>query len=364
MATAGRKTATVTVAGATATFEVAVHVADSAPVTVDSSLYPESSHNYSNRENQTKTFTHAGATSLTITFNSQTAVESGYDYIYIYDGNGTQIARYTDTQAANQTLTIPGDTFQVKLTSDSSNTLYGYAFSSIVAYVDTMVHVAVVDPATVTCTSDGLTEGSHCEICGDVIIAQQPATAYGHNMQQTAPAVDATCEADGRTAEMTCANNCGHTEGGTVIPALGHNMVIVSVAIEPTCTTAGCTPKMTCANNCGRVEESVEIPATGHNMVAMNAGIEPTCTVNGKTPDKSCTNGCGTIEEGTVILALGHQAIEGVCTVCQHQVYIIGDLDGDWVVDINDVVYLLLYNVFGEELYPLNFAPGDIDRNG
>jgi hypothetical protein len=64
---------------------------------VDSSLYPQSSHNYGYYENQTKTFTHPGATSLTITFNSQTKVENGYDYIYVYDGSGKQLAKYTGT---------------------------------------------------------------------------------------------------------------------------------------------------------------------------------------------------------------------------------------------------------------------------
>ena len=43
---------------------------------------------------------------------------------------------------------------------------------------------------------------------------------------------------------------------------------------------------------------------------------------------------------------------------------ILGDIDGDDTVDQDDVVYLLLYTMFGENFYPLNNAPGDIDCNG
>ena len=102
--------------------------------TIASSNYPESSHNYTNNLSESKTFTWPGAKRLAITFSSSTLVEANYDYIYIYDGAGTQLAKYTGSAAAGKTLEIPGDTFTVKLTSDGSGVKYGYAFSSILAY--------------------------------------------------------------------------------------------------------------------------------------------------------------------------------------------------------------------------------------
>ena len=93
-------------------------------VTNSPSLYPESAHNYSNNLDETKIFTYPGAESLVITFSSQTSVESNYDYIYVYDGDGNQIAKYTGTTAAGKTLTISGDTFKIRLTSDYSNVKY------------------------------------------------------------------------------------------------------------------------------------------------------------------------------------------------------------------------------------------------
>ena len=47
---------------------------------------------------------------------------------------------------------------------------------------DTCDHEVVVDAAEdATCTESGWTEGSHCNICGDVIVAQEEIPATGHN---------------------------------------------------------------------------------------------------------------------------------------------------------------------------------------
>ncbi|MBR6693816.1 MAG: InlB B-repeat-containing protein [Clostridia bacterium] len=205
LSTSGRKTATIAIAGVSAEFEIYVHDTKDLIVNINSSLYPQSTHVYSNNLDETKTFTYPGAVSLIITFNSQTSVESNYDYIYIYDGAGNQIAKYSGTQAASETLTIEGDTFKVRLTTDSTVTKYGYAFSIIQANMgksDEIIHQPVTDPATVTCTQGGLTEGSHCEICGDVLVAQEEVTALGHQYKtiftwsddHTSCAVTITCE--------------------------------------------------------------------------------------------------------------------------------------------------------------------------
>ena len=44
------------------------------------------------------------------------------------------------------------------------------------------VHTVVIDESVpATCTTDGLTEGSHCSVCGEVISPQQAVPALGHN---------------------------------------------------------------------------------------------------------------------------------------------------------------------------------------
>ena len=49
---------------------------------------------------------------------------------------------------------------------------------------DSCAHSVVTDAAvTPTCTESGLTEGSHCGICGDVLIPQERVEAMGHSYQ-------------------------------------------------------------------------------------------------------------------------------------------------------------------------------------
>lgn len=53
-----------------------------------------------------------------------------------------------------------------------------------------------------------------------------------------------------------------------------------------------------------------------------------------------------------------------VCTLCGHALnFLVGDVDGDGTVSMDDAVYLLLHTMFSEDNYPL-YAPGDIDRSG
>ena len=72
------------------------------------------------------------------------------------------------------------------------------------------------------------TEAAKCKLCGEV-----KGSALGHNMQQTAAAIAATCETAGKTAVLTCANGCGKTQGGETVPAKGHSFA------GDTCTVCG-----------------------------------------------------------------------------------------------------------------------------
>lgn len=60
-----------------------------------------------------------------------------------------------------------------------------------------------------------------------------------------------------------------------------------------------------------------------------------------------------------------HSYQDGICIYCQAvNNTIAGDFNGDDAVTQDDVVYLLLNQMFGEESYPLNGADGDVDSNG
>ena len=131
--TAGEKVITASFDGLSVKFSV--NVVNVVAVTADPSDYPESAHNYSNNMNQTWKYTYPGATRLTLNFSTSTQLENSYDYIYLYDGAGNQVGRYTGSVLSGATIEIPGDTFSIKLTSDGSATYYGFSFSSIIAHV-------------------------------------------------------------------------------------------------------------------------------------------------------------------------------------------------------------------------------------
>ena len=93
----------------------------------------ESAHPYEDNCDESWTINKPGAKSVSITFSSQTEVEDGYDYIEIYDGKDNLIGTYTGTTLASQCITVTGDTVRIRLTSNSSNSCYGFSIDSIVA---------------------------------------------------------------------------------------------------------------------------------------------------------------------------------------------------------------------------------------
>ncbi len=76
-------------------------------------------------------------------------------------------------------------------------------------------HTEVIDAAVdATCSETGLTEGKHCSVCNEVILAQEIIAATGHTWGEWVTTVEPTEEADG-TAERKC-NICGETESKPV----------------------------------------------------------------------------------------------------------------------------------------------------
>ena len=92
----------------------------------------QSVHTYANNMDKTWVYTHSSeAEKLNVTFSGDTETESGYDYIYILDGNGTQVGKYSGTLLAGKTITVPGKVVKIRLTSDGSQTRYGFRVTSI-----------------------------------------------------------------------------------------------------------------------------------------------------------------------------------------------------------------------------------------
>ena len=168
-------------------------------------------------------------------------------------------------------------------------------------------HTKVVDAAVApTCTATGLTEGSHCSVCFEVLVAQETVAALGHTEVVDA-AVAATCTTTGLTEGKHC-SVCGTVlTAQTVVDALGHTAV-VDAAVAPTCTETGLTEGSHCSVCDTVLVAQTEVAALGHTEV-VDVAVAPDCVNTGLTEGKHCSV-CNTVlvAQDTVD-ALGHTEV-------------------------------------------------------
>ena len=110
------------------------------PLTGDSAVCPESTHPYNNYENSEYIYTSPdeNAKALRVKFSSKCMTEEKYDVIEIYVSNGEKVGSYSGSQLQNKVLTIPGNSFKIKFTSDHSKTFYGFKVISVVPISDSV----------------------------------------------------------------------------------------------------------------------------------------------------------------------------------------------------------------------------------
>ena len=190
---------------------------------------------------------------------------------------------------------------------------------------DATGHTEVTDPGFApTCTSTGLTDGTHCTTCNQVVIPQEVIPIV-HSYKTVA--VNATCTEDG-SITSTC-TLCGHISVAT-IPAPGHSYEAVIVA--PTCTEEG-TNTSTCTT-CGDVIVGT-IPATGHQFEdgsCIHCGEPEAVSLPGDV------NGDGKVNIMDVAKLYAH--IKGTLLIEDETQLRQADLTGDGNVNILDIAKL------------------------
>lgn len=140
-------------------------------------------------------------------------------------------------------------------------------------------HTPLTDKAVAaTCEEDGKTEGKHCAICGEVIVAQQTIPATGHT-DVVDEAVAATCTATGKAEGKHC-SVCGKVlVAQQIIPATGHTEVI-DEGRPATCTENGVTEGKHCSV-CNEVIVAQEVIPAGHTFGEWVKGTPATCEADG-----------------------------------------------------------------------------------
>ena len=168
-------------------------------------------------------------------------------------------------------LLVPHNGGQATCTEDAVCVDCGYH------YKEAFGHTEVTDVAVApTCTESGLTEGSHCSVCNEVLVAQQTIDALGHDYESVV--TNPTCTEKGYTTH-TCKKG-DHTYVDSYVDELGHDYN--SVVTAPTCTEDGYTT-YTCKNDATHTYVGDEVAATGHSpaeAVEENR-VGSSCTVAG-----------------------------------------------------------------------------------
>ena len=190
-------------------------------------------------------------------------------------------------------LLVPHNGGQATCTEDAVCVDCGYH------YEEAFGHTEVTDVAVApTCTESGLTEGSHCSVCNEVLVAQQTIDALGHDYESVV--TNPSCTEKGYTTH-TCKKG-DHTYVDSYVDALGHDYN--SVVTAPTCTEDGYTT-YTCKNDATHTYVGDEVAATGHTEETLEA-VAPKCEATGLTEGKKCSVCDKVLVAQQTIDALGH----------------------------------------------------------
>ncbi len=253
-------------------------------------------------------------------------------------------------------------------------------------------HTEVIDEAVAaTCTSTGLTEGSHCSVCEAIITAQEVLPLLDHS-PEVIPAVPATCTSTGLTEGSKCSVCQTVLVEQTEIPMADHSPEVIP-AVPATCTSTGLTEGSKCSVCQTVLVEQTETPMADHSPEVIPA-VPATCTSTGLTEGSKCSVCQTMLVEQTEIPMADHSWDEGVittpptatedgvktftCTVCSatrtepipatgeepEPEVLRGDVNGDGKVSLSDLMRLVKYLNRDLTIDDINDKGADVNGDG
>ena len=146
-------------------------------------------------------------------------------------------------------------------------------------------HVEVIDDEVLaTCENTGLSKGSHCLICNEVIKKQEEIAKKEHQLKEVIDK-DSTCTTEGLKHDEC--RVCHSKFNETAIAKKEHE-VVEDKAIEATCTKTGLS-KGTHCKKCGNVLQAQEVIAKKPHTEVIDKAVEATCSSTGLTIGSHCS---------------------------------------------------------------------------
>ncbi|MBQ7906346.1 MAG: hypothetical protein IJ309_00065 [Clostridia bacterium] len=156
-----------------------------------------------------------------------------------------------------------------------------------------------------TCTSEGLTSGSHCGVCGTVISAQESLPMEEH-VEVKGKDIAPTCSSVGYEGGSSCFICGTQIEAPITLSPLPHTETIIK-GYASTCSENGLSDGKYCSTCDSITVEQVPLDKTSHNEVITPA-VAPTCQSKGATEKRQCSV-CHEVTLESVELPVGDHTV-------------------------------------------------------